>query len=891
MTRSEDILLAAAVKGALVLTATRRLARRLRRLYDARQTAARRHVWATPTIISADNWLQQAADRLGEGWRLLAPSPARRLWETIIEADGAGSAQELLQGSASARAAEEAHALLVEFGGDPMACPLTADHAAFLCWRRIYLERLRKEGWLDRATLAETVVAAVAAGRLPLPECVYFAGFDTLPPRFQRLAASFSARGTQCREIPFTGAVHENPLRFACADARDEVRRAACWAHHLLEAGEGEIGIVVPDLQHYRAAIERIFREEIDPAAQVRPAAEETRFSLSLGEPLAGKGAIAAALEILATGRQLPLVQAGFLLRTPYLGGALGEEELRARLDGTLRKEGESQVALARIVTLAGGRKSAAEPRLASVDHICEQLLAAASDRRERLPGAWAGHFASLLQAVGWPGERPLDSGDFQVVKAFREKVLPQLAAFDAVSGAVSRSEALALLRRLAVETEFQSEGVESPIQVIGLLEAAGLHFRHLWVIGLHDGVLPAPPRPNPFLPVPLQIAAGMPHADADREAHFASQVIARLFAAGDSVIFSHPLREGDADLLPSPLIRHLPPADLLPADSRAPALLFRQRVPPVETIFDPAGPPLAATEQVRGGTAILKDQALCPFRAFARHRLSTASLETPDIGLDPRERGSLLHKVMELFWQRTGTHAELLALAAEERRQRIAVSIDAAVESLFPGSGEGMLPLLLGLEKERLLRLIDAWLLQAEMPRSSFTVQAEEKECNAIFGGLPFSTRIDRIDRLADGRRVVLDYKTGRVDAADLLGERLLEPQLPMYALGLEGKGVAAVAFASFQDKKKPFHGTAASGDILPGVKAIAEAKAGDAAGLDWDALCARWQQQLDELGRAFAAGAAAVDPVNAQKACRYCDCAPLCRIGEVYGDERGDA
>ena len=53
---------------------------------------------------------------------------------------------------------------------------------------------------------------------------------------------------------------------------------------------------------------------------------------------------------------------------------------------------------------------------------------------------------------------------------------------------------------------------------------------------------------------------------------------------------------------------------------------------------------------------------------------------------------------------------------------------------------------------------------------------------------------RIDRIDRLADGARVLIDYKSGLADA-DWRGERPDNPQLPLYAL-LRPKHLVAVAY-----------------------------------------------------------------------------------------------
>ncbi len=879
--------LVAAGNGALVLTATKRLARQLRRQFDRQQEEAGHQAWPTPAIHSGDAWLMQAGDAIGEGWRLLGTLPARMLWEKIVTADAAGSDRELLQAGATARLAEEAHALVTEYGGAPDAFPLTADHLSFQRWRSVYRETLRKEGWLDRLDIAERVVAALTDGRLAVPSQVLFVGFDELPPRFVRIAGALRHAGREARCI--SPALEPGRLqRLACADAREEVRRAACWARALLERGEDEIGIVVPKLEEYRPLLERIFREEIDPSAHISPGGEEVRFNLSLGVSLAEKGAVAAALAILTAESPMKLPEAGFLLRTPYLGGTLRESAARARLDRHLRRAGETEVSLANLRSLA--QKGENTRHTAT---IFGQLSSSVQDRSLRTPGEWGGRFAAMLQEVGWPGDRPLDSLDFQVVKAFREKVLLPLAAFDFVSGKVPYGEALGLLRRLATETEFQPEGVESPVQVVGVLEAAGLNFRHLWVMGLHDGALPAPPRPNPFLPLLLQRAAGMPHADAEREGRIAREVAARLFAAAPLVVLSHPQRSGDAALLPSPLIASLPAVEMAIAPSRAPQLFLRQRAPVAEALDDWCGPPLAEGEQASGGTALLRDQALCPFRAFAQRRLAAVALETPDIGLDGRERGNLLHKSMEIFWQQTKSRQALLMLSSEELRSRIEDSIAAAVHFCHRETHMPALSVLLDLEKQRLRQLIMEWLEKVEMPRDPFTVMEEEQECTASFGGMSFTTRIDRIDRLEDGRLVVLDYKTGPVDASDLIGDRLIEPQLPIYGLEREKDGMAAVAFASLRRGKCTFAGVAAEGGILPKVPALNSWKKGEALGLEWPELLGRWRRQLDELARSFANGEAAVDPVSSQKACRFCDLLSLCRLADaavVEPEEAGE-
>ena len=87
---------------------------------------------------------------------------------------------------------------------------------------------------------------------------------------------------------------------------------------------------------------------------------------------------------------------------------------------------------------------------------------------------------------------------------------------------------------------------------------------------------------------------------------------------------------------------------------------------------------PALATKTPKGGTRILADQAACPFRAFARHRLAAEALEEPVEGLDARARGLLLHTLMKELWTELKGSAGLVGdvgpaieKAAQARRRR----------------------------------------------------------------------------------------------------------------------------------------------------------------------------------------------------------------------------
>jgi hypothetical protein len=183
-------LFAAAAEGALILTANKRLARHLVRLYDERMQSEGRQAWQTPAILSAEDWQTRSLSTLDEGWRVLGVAAAQRLWEEVVETYAAESGLGLLQVSASARRAREAHELLVEYRADCAAWPLTDDHRAFLRWRDRFRAACAVGDWLDPAEKADFVVAALATGRLNLPAKLLLVGYDELPPSLQRLSAA-----------------------------------------------------------------------------------------------------------------------------------------------------------------------------------------------------------------------------------------------------------------------------------------------------------------------------------------------------------------------------------------------------------------------------------------------------------------------------------------------------------------------------------------------------------------------------------------------------------------------------------------------------------------------------------------------------------------------------
>lgn len=869
--------------GATLVTANQRLARHLAAEYGAAQRALGAVVWETPDILPWTQWLERFwQDSFGllasdNPQPLLSNFQELTLWENVIRE---AEREPLLQIPAAARAARDAWQLLHAY-----RIPLSQagesgneDATAFAGWARAYRRRCDAAHYLDSARLVDAVREAVSSGRVRFPGQLITAGFDEFTPQQQALLDALRAAG--CRlEVLAEPACEARAARVACADARAELAMAAAWARAGLDAGVPRIGIVVPDLAAQRVAVLRAFDEALIPEALVGGADVVRPYNVSLGESLAELPMIHAALRSLEAGQgRVPLALASAMLRSPFLAGHAEEMAARAQLDARLRQAGEETInahGLMREARAALAKAHTAAPRLADQLRVWRDALPSPAQRLA--PSGWSEIFGRLLHLVGWPGDGAPDHDRVRALEAWRD-LLSDLSAQDPISRRLSYMEAFSLLRRMAMERVFQPPSPAAPVQVLGLMEASGLAFDRLWVLGLDDETWPASPRPNPFLPLPLQRAHGMPHASAERELEFAQRLTGRLARSAAQVVFSHPRHAGDEERRPSPLLASLPElraADLPPLAQTVAARQYAARE--MESLSDMQAPELPAGSQVGGGTTLLQLQAACPFRAFAQVRLGARSPEEPEPGLDARARGQLVHAAFKLLWEALGSHAQLCSLADDALREIIERAVTQAIDGVAPQRGHTLSGRFREVETRRLVALLRQW-LEVEKARAPFRVLGAELPQALMLGGLQLSGRMDRIDALDGGGVAIMDYKTGHAEPKDWQGERPDEPQLPAYAIGmLRDEPVRALLFARLRlGDKFGFAGLAESAGVAPRVPA-----AGDEASA-WSQQIDTWRATLDGLASAFRAGDARVDPKEFPKTCEYCGLQALCRVHE---------
>ncbi|MGE5162026.1 MAG: PD-(D/E)XK nuclease family protein, partial [Betaproteobacteria bacterium] len=731
--------------SAVVVTPNRRLARILGREFDAWQVARGCRVWETPRVLPFGAFVGGLLDGAQHDPALtgvrapLAPAQEQALWEAVVDASDAP----LASPAGAAQLAAEAWSLAQHWQiADRLRhYALTEDARLFTGWVAEYVRRVERIGATDQARLPDVVRTLVGEGSLAAPAEVLAAGFVEPTPQQSALFQALTGRGTRLEML-----ADERPRgdcrRLEAGDARDELDRMADWVAARLTANPGaRIGIVVPDLGARRRAVIRALDAALLPGALLAAPGGARPYTVSLGAPLADTPLVATALSALRLViGDVDFAEASALLRSPYVD--FGPGPTRARFDVEWRRRSGRTTSLDRLLAAARSARDVEAPVLKTALEALRGWRDRIGSRPRRL-SEWAALLVEALRAVGFPGAEAPDSVEFQTLVRWQE-LMTEFAALERVQGPVDLRGAVRRLARVAASIVFQPEGGDPPVQVLGLLEAEGLVFDHLWVTGMTSEGWPPPARPHPLLPLELQRAKRMPGAVVELELQRARASLERLARAAPEVVASHAARDGDRSLAPSPMIVLWPAA--APAAS-APRALAACAPAPLERVTDACAPALPDTRVVGAGASTLADQAACPFRAFASHRLGADEPEQPHDGLAASERGELTHRILARFWESVPERTRSFVASLPEQARTAALE-RAADDALARVRGRRLDALghgLLAIEKRRLVGLASDWLRFELDQRAEFEVRAIEDRRALAIGPLSLTGRLDR--------------------------------------------------------------------------------------------------------------------------------------------------
>lgn len=393
--------------------------------------------------------------------------------------------------------------------------------------------------------------------------------------------------------------------------------------------------------------------------------------------------------------------------------------------------------------------------------------------QRARPLPQWLAGLRAVLQDTGCWAAFERDAAGAKVIATLGLDEAAQLELQQLPQAA--RSFSLAEFSAWADDTLEAASFVPEPapqeqVVILPFNQLLGRPFAALVMAGCDEVRLSPAPEPAGLWTATLRQALGLPSREA-LEAEVRAGWRHALQTPCCDVLWRRSDDSGEP-LLPSALVQalYLEPSAQAGPDPRSARALQAQPTARPQAI----GKALAV-EQL--SASAYEDLRRCPYRFFALRQLGLQEADEIDAELDKRDFGNWLHKVLSVFheslhesWEPPGPQrGRRLDLAADQvtREQRLEQDEFLPFAAAWPQLREGYL----------------AWLAEHEAKERAVFERAES-EHEMQLGKVKLMGRIDRIDRLDDGRVMVMDYKT---EALGVSLDRVKEPgedtQLAFYA------------------------------------------------------------------------------------------------------------
>jgi ATP-dependent helicase/nuclease subunit B len=354
--------------------------------------------------------------------------------------------------------------------------------------------------------------------------------------------------------------------------------------------------------------------------------------------------------------------------------------------------------------------------------------------------------FAALLgqAAAALAGERAWRGPDGRMAA---ELIAELQASESAERLTVTAEDAVPLLRQLLDQRAVRPPyGGHPRIFIWGLLEARLQRADLLVLGGLNEGVWPALPAPDPWLPPKVRATLGMPTLE------FRIGLAAHDFASAlgaPEVLITRAKRDSRSPTVASRFLLRLDAiSGGLPRDRVLERITRALDDPgPPKPVAQPAPAPQAEQRPKEIWVTQVDRLKADPFAFYASAMLKLREIDAVDADHTARWKGEAVHKVFEEWL----VHDECDPDKLRARAERLL-------------GDEAIHPMLRALWSPRLLEAID-WI--AELERGN---QAEGRKPlraeitgEAPLAGILVHGRADRIDRLPDGGLAIIDYKTGK--------------------------------------------------------------------------------------------------------------------------------
>ena len=724
----------------------------------------------------------------------------------------------------------------------------TENSRIWMDWLSNFKELLTEHKLITRTELAP-LLAEAASAEIWLPQVpLAFFGRGERTRAQDELIHLLAARGAQVETIAPSSTFTAESQRVAFESPQAEWTSIAWWTREQLElhGHDHRIGIVCANLKgnqsRFKHRFEAVFPEidDIDQVVEINSGIPLLECQLCndllgffywLGCPISPSDFKKLSLSRYLKNLELP--------SSPYA--------LSVEFDSYVRRRGSNR--LRRIAELLDGAE-------------------------ERSLMDWISVISQILQVLEWRQTTEEEGGQATQARIGFGNLLNTVAHFSGFEGVCTWNRTIEILQQRARASSLPPPFSQANVQVLRQADSIGLEFDSLWVANMSDVEWPPAADPNPMIPIRVLREAVVSKTTPKQMLTWAEGLIEAWLSNCSNLVFSHASELEEENHEASHLLQEIESDDLN-------SVLRDTTLAKHEHVWSPAkqldvvrqfpadvGNPLPESQYGRQRTAMLKNQAQCPFRGWAVNRLKLDPPEEFGPFLEAVHRGSIIHLVLENIIADAKTQAKLASTSEQTIRKVVSDTVDEYIENEQFELGKKYIEN----EKELIFERILLW-RASELERDPWSVVEIEGERSISVDKFDFSIRVDRIDKIGKTKKVVIDYKTGNVSPRDWDPERPIEPQMPLYAIAVEKSH--GVIYEQIASDRTSYKGCSSTDLNIKGVE-TAESRYG----VSFNTLKKNWETSLEEIVTEFKDGRAVVDPQNNGEVCNYCHLGDFCRV-----------
>jgi len=628
----------------------------------------------------------------------------------------------------------------------------------------------------------------------------------------------------------------------------EELDAAMDWLYQTAQKNpQQRLALVVPEL--------RLMRDRIE-SKWIQKSFDSNCIALLSPKPLSEYGLIQTGLALLKIAlTQTPDLNALItLLRSPYFGNMPEETIDRSSLSKKLRALQHDILTWDVIIHAAGHW-----PTLQQLLRICHK----SRKQKKQSLASWVAHWQELWQQVGFPNYATLNKKEQALYHYFLEK-LTDFTTLLPWRKSLSALQAADALQQYCHKTlwRLSEEDKRVTIFIAPVLEALHLSTDQAWLMHAYQYTIPFKLSVNPLLDKKIQYQYGIWAFNREQYDALSMACYETLQQVNKQLIISYVKETTEQNALPATFCHTLIATECAAREKIQPSML-RQKHPTMLSAW--------SDETLPGASAALKTQRLCSMQAFAKHRLRLSPATESVLGLTAVERGIIIHRALQLIWQQLNTQTQLLNLTSEALQQLLHRIIPIAFNTIDWSRRKLLATSVLALEQIHLTTLLTDW-LALEATRPPFEIFSLEQSTDIRFAEKNWRLRVDRIDKLADGRLLLIDYKTGKTSIASWQQQLFTEPQLPLYAV-THALNIDAIAFAELSGGTLKMLGLAEHVVDLGKLGMLAASE-------NWRRLKTEWRTKLTELTDDFVHSQASLTPLDGDNTCQQCGLHSFCRI-----------